>query len=398
MHYPIQPSRLYLTRRCNGHVKLEAIAGPLPDTPEAAEGRAAHWVAMRYAAGYAAELPQGVTFDFEGRQWTVDADMAAGAALYLRAVGGFQRGAQLEITRPISRIHGQCGGTGDFTWCIRNAMEAYLACPPEFPPDLFWSGTLQVIRGADYKYGFRKVEAFECDQVSAYISGVMQSMGFTERDPTLYFEILIIQPRSYGRDGQVRTWRGHVSQLGRILDECQRAAQAALSDNPQCTVNEFCGDCKARHICSTLQYAAGQFIEFSGAAEAVEMQPVAIGTELAMVQDAIERLKARETGLAAKAESYVRQGQVVGNFHMEQGDSRLTYKDNVNVEELIFLGDACGVNLRKEQTKKSLLVTPTQGIQMGIDESVMSAYADRPPAGKKLTRDDPLTVRKVFNR
>jgi hypothetical protein len=57
-----------------------------------------------------------------------------------------------------------------------------------------------------------------------------------------------------------------------------------------------------------------------------------------------------------------------------------------------------GVDIRKPETKKDKLITPTQAIAKGIDELTMHSYAHRPPAALKLTRDSSITAHKVFSK
>lgn len=77
----IRPSGLALLVECAASAKLQASVPLLPPTEEELEGEAAHWVAMRYAAGYGRELPVGAKFMSKGREWTVDLDMVTGATM-----------------------------------------------------------------------------------------------------------------------------------------------------------------------------------------------------------------------------------------------------------------------------------------------------------------------------
>lgn len=402
--YRARPSSLALIVACHASLLMQESVPPLPETDEEAEGTAGHWVARRMVAGYGHELPVGAKFHSGGREWAVDMDMFSGAVMYARALGAPHPTLQIERTMPIERIHPtECGGTPDAWNYFPDAREAYgNECPSGVPPELFHSGQIKLIRVGDYKYGHRFVEVFENHQLVSYAGGIIDALYLTDTDPTLYVEMILVQPRSYHRDGPVRVWRVRADQLRNLLITENDAVGRALADNlgghfaPMATTGRHCLDCKARHVCGALQVNVQSLVDFAHTAERTELPALALGQELAIVDDALKRLEARQTGLAAQAEALLRAGQAVPFYHMEPGQSRLTYFDNVNVDELVGLGDLVGINLRRPQERKDLVVTPTQAIQLGIDAIVMDSYADRPPGKTKLTRDSAIIARKVF--
>ncbi len=401
VHAPIAPSSLDLTVKCPASVKLQAAVSKLPETEEEAEGTAAHYVALVYARGGEKFMPIGTPFKvgLKPREWVVDVDMAAGARYYADALGGFHTDLRTEDSVAVKRVHPEhCYGTPDGWRFFPDARKAYATCPAEISPDLFGKGLIKLLRVGDYKYGHRYVEVFENYQVMAYASGVMDRLALDDLDPDLWLELFIAQPRSYHRDGPVRKWIVQAQALRAYINIASNAAHEALGENPRASTNNSCVDCKARHACKTLQYAVSAFLDFSTTGELVEMPHEAIGAELALVQDAIKRLEARETGLAAQAEALIRQGKPVAFFHMEPGQSRLSYFEDVNVDEVVGLGDILGIDLRKPRTRKDSLLTPTQAIQLGVEADTMKHYASRPPAALKLARDNSITARKVFTK
>lgn len=401
VHAPIAPSSLDLTVKCPGSVQLQAAILPQPETEEEAEGIAAHYVALVYARGGGKFLPVGTKFKagLKPREWTVDLDMVVGATYYANALGGFHTDLRTEDSVAVKRVHPEhCYGTPDGWRFFPDARRAWAMCPPEMSPEVFAAGQIKLLRVGDYKYGHRYVEVFGNFQMTAYAAGVMERLNLEDLDPNLWIEMFIAQPRSYHRDGPVRYWRVQASMLRAFINQASNAAHEALSDNPRTMTNDSCIDCRARHACKTLQYATSAFLDFANSAELVEMPHEAIGTELALIQDAIKRLEARETGLAAQAESLLRQGKPVSFFHMSPGQSRLTYKEDVNVDEVVGLGELINVDLRRPLARKDLLVTPTEAMKLGVDEAVMKLYAFRPPAALKLTRDNSITARKAFSK
>jgi hypothetical protein len=376
---------------------------PLPQTPEKREGTAAHWVARRYLAGFAHELPVNAKFVSEGEEWTVDADMHAGAMMYCRAMNAPDPEMHIEETMPITRVNDECAGTPDGWRYFEDARQAYQVCPPGLPEGRFNEGRIKLVRVGDYKYGHRYVEVFENPQLSSYAAGVMEKLGLLDIDDDLYIELILVQPRCYHREGQVRYWRTKAIALRNILIDANTAADQALmplgeSFAPKAHPGKHCSDCEARHVCVALQNSSMKWVEYSQTAERAELPPLAVGIELVVLSEALKRLEARKTGLEAQAEALLRAGQPVPYWHMEAGGAKLTYFDNVNADELVGLGDLIGINLRKVLQRKDLVVTPTQAIQLGIDPEVMKAYASRPPGAMKLARDNSITARKVFSK
>lgn len=401
--YRVRPSGLPLTVACNASLQLQESCTPLPETDEEAEGHAAHWVARRYLAGWGHELPVGRVFDYGGRDWTVDDDMHAGAVLYHNAVGGCHADLHVEETIECKRVHySECGGTPDAFRYFHDARSAWANCPDGIPLDRFLAGRIKLVRVGDYKYGHRYVEVFENYQLTPYVTGVMDKLGLLDIDEDLYVEMILVQPRTYRREGPVRVWRVQAIELRHAINDCNEAADAALMPlgepfAPKAKTGKHCLDCRARHVCAALQTQNMSLVDYAHTAERIELPPMALGQELAIVEDAIERLKARHTGLYAQAEAMVRAGQAVPFYGMEPAGAKLTYLDNVDTDELVNMGDLFGIDLRKKLERKDRVVTPTQAIQLGIDEATMKAYAQRPAGKLKLSRINTTAVRKVFN-
>lgn len=401
----IRPSGLALTVACNASLQLQESVAPLPPTDEEAEGTAAHWVARRYLAGYGPELPVGAKFHNEGRDWTVDADMHAGAILYHNALGGCHTDLHVEEYVECKRVHyTECAGTPDAFRFYHDARTAYAACPDGLPVDRFLAGRIKLLRVGDYKYGHRYVEVFENFQLGAgYASGILDKLGLHDIDEDLYVELILVQPRSFRREGPVRVWRLPAIELRHNVNDAHEAADVALMPlgepfAPKAKTGKHCLDCRARHVCMALQTQTMSLVDYAHTAERVELPPMALGQELAIVEDAITRLEARQSGLAAQAEAMIRAGGAVPFYGMAPGKSILQYLDDVNTDELVGFGDLINVNLRRKQERKDLVVTPTQAIQLGVDEEAMKAYAHRPPGKLKLARINSVTVRKVFNK
>lgn len=399
--WPIRISSLPLLVQCPGSLKMQASVSPLPDTDEIAEGHAGHYVARWTAAGYGDRLPEGTSFECNGRKWEVTNEMAVGAAIYARACGGSNPALMLEESLPATMIHGQCGGTldaGRFYLDAREAFPDIRDVPACIPALQFNAGAVKLIHIIDYKFGHRFVEVFENEQTTGYVAALMQRFDLDDNDENLYIRMTIVQPRTWHKDGPVRSWTCQARDIRATLNTARSAAREALEENPRCITNPHCGDCKARHVCKTLKYATGNYVDFSGQAEVVDLPPDAVGQELRLVEDTIKRLEARQTGLAAQAEAMLRSGQQVAFYEMSPTRSRLVFKDDVTIEEIESAGDIFGMDLRRPRTVKTAVVTPTQAIDMGLDPRALESYSHRPPSGTVLKRIDSLTARKVFSK
>jgi hypothetical protein len=331
--------------------------------------------------------------------------MYAGAKMYARAMGTPDPEIHIEQWVKIPRVHEtDCAGTPDAWRYFPDARVAYPdGCPSGLPVDRFNAGLIKLIRAGDYKFGHRYVEVFEMPQVTAYLSGVMDTvLELSEMDEDLYVELIVVQPRSYHREGPVRRWITRAFGLRDVLIAAHVAVERALiplddlSFAPQAKTGRHCLDCRARHVCTTLQRNTAVLVDFASTPERDQLDTMSLGQELVILQEAIKRLEARETGLAAQASAMIRSGQSVPFYHMEPGRSTLAYFENVTANEIVSFGDLAGVDLRRPQKLKDVVVTPTQAIDLGIDEKVMEAYAKRLPSALRLTRDNSVAIRKVF--
>lgn len=395
-HARIAPSSLALTVACAGSVPLQEACPPAPPTEEKQEGDAAHLVALWAASGRLLNI--GEVFVRDGRQWTVDVDMHNGAKKYVEALGGFHTNLRLEQSVRSSAVHPEHSwGTPDafrmFTfkeWGV--AVGSDVAIPWISPitkvaPVENW----HVVRVGDYKYGHRFVEVFENWQLMDYGWGVLELLNLS--DETTLFEFIIVQPRAYHHDGPVRVWRVSALELRGLRNIAFNKAHEALGPSPTVTTGEHCTDCGARHLCVTYKHLSDKMIDFSGTPELQPLDSDAMGSELKLLDAALQRLNGRRTGLAVAVESTIRAGKRVPFYELSPGRSNLAWRDGVTPEEVAMFGELCNVNVRKPLA----VFTPKQCVDAGINETaILQDYAYRPPAGLKLTPIDTTAATKAF--
>lgn len=240
----------------------------------------------------------------------------------------------------------------------------------------------------DYKHGHRFVEAWGNWQLVDYGAGVVNAFGIEDMaDWTFIFDIY--QPRSYSPEGPVKSWSipgprflDHVAQL-------REAANDAMAANPGMHTGKHCSDCEGNIHCPAFRQAAENGIDLSLRGAPEEMDADAKGTFRTMVADAIKRLEGIATGLDADIEAAIRGGGVVPGWQLKPKETRLAW--TAPMEQVYALGDLYGIDVRKPDA-----ITPTQAIKKGIDETVISEYAKRPPAGFKVAPSDKTAAAKAF--
>jgi hypothetical protein len=283
----------------------------------------------------------------------VTEEMHEGALLYRKYIHSFaQLGTVLHIEEKvnIANVHPQCFGTPDL-WFVQE-------------------DTLHVL---DYKFGFSFVEVFENWQLIEYACGIMQKL-----DTILQITFHIIQPRSYHKDGPIRTWSINLYEFNDYLNKLRESEYNAMGYKPPCFPSPQCANCSAAHVCQALQNAALQVADNTYTNVPFELSPQALSRELKTLQAAQTLLAARVDGLEQQAMSIIKKGERVPGFSLEQSQSRERW--NAPADTVLTLGYMMGVEL----TKPIELVTPKQAIKLGIDHEVVRKYSETPPGTLKL--------------
>lgn len=374
--FALRPSAAGTWAYCHGSVRLAALY-PEEETQESREGTAAHWAATEPLRGLVVRAgdaaPNGIT---------ITEEMIEGAALYQATV--LQRipagGMLIEHSMPAPMIHPENGGTSD-------------TCGFGTGGDERW--TWHVI---DYKWGHRFVEVFENEQLTDYAAAAVSHILASQPALTLEFlrtkltfEFTIVQPRSFHRDGPVRSWRVTLAQLDGLFAMLRTAAAEAMGPDPKCVVGAYCRDCTARHACSMLQASAYDLAQSAGRATPFDLSGPQTGTELAWLQRAREILDARIDGLEVQALAMLQRGKSVPQYQIEHGAGREVWQEGKE-GEVLALGSALGKDL-KQKTKA---ITPAQAKAAGIPPALIEAYSHRPRGPAKLVKVDTTQTRKIF--
>lgn len=368
----LRPSAAYRWSKCPGSYALELLFPEDQESPAAREGTAAHFYVSEALAGrklaVGALAPNG---------HPIDAEMIRhgdGFVAYVRrlaASGGAH--ASLRVETPVTMrtyIHASCEGT----------------------PDVFFlDGANRRVVIPDYKYGHSWVDPWRNPQLVCYFAGVLEGHELTWDDVASWdFTAAIYQPRNYSHgEDPLRTWTVKGPAIREIVRELAVAAQKAKSPNAPTVTGDHCTHCDARHACPAFRAVGGKVLDLAAGNHPLELTPDAIGAELDLIETAEKRLKALKDGLAAQAESLLRNGTPVRHWSLGYVQSRERWKvAAADVQALCAMYD---VDARIEPK-----ITPNQAREAGVDAAVIEAYSERPTGARKLVRATASQAAKAF--
>lgn len=373
-HATRQPSSADRLMQCTGSAELEALY-PDDGSEYALEGTAAHWALAEVLNGRAVAEGQVTDAGF-----VLTAEMVQAAESTLRWVQQVctelnEQPATYWVEQklpPGRRLHAAMWGTPDLVMWFAGSRALYVL---------------------DLKFGRGWVEAFENWQLTAYLALALDALGIDGlAEQAARATLVIDQPRAFHPEGARRFWhlrqasdaRGRFNLLSGAIEESLDPERAKLRTGPACE------HCKARHACPALQDEWQRASDRTRRAVPFDLTPQAVGIELAELRRAAAAIKARETGLVAQAEAMIARGDRVPGWQIDRPPGRLAW--TVPTDEVLVLGEMLGLALRKPPEA----ITPTQAKDLGLDMSVLGAYAARPAGAAKLVPIDDATARKIF--
>ena len=370
--YKLRPSAASTWIHCHGQPRmLEGI--PVEQDDEDVEvreeGTACHWAAHQLALGNAVAIdtiaPNGVP---------IDEEMLIAARTWIDETRSWGQDAPPSYEQPLhcAWIHDECGGVTD-------------GCA--------YSPSKQTLYIGDLKYGFRFVDVRDNWQLICYFAGALAHYGLS--DLHTWVEFVIVQPRSYHRDGPVRRWRVHASELRGQINQLRGAADAALgvSLTPvTLTVNKGCGRCAARFRCTAAQDAALDGVDSGYEATPHDLPFAAAEDELRRLQWARDALEARITGLEGQVSYHMRKGAISRHFELKAKAGREIWKEG-EFERAQNMARLYGVEL----TKPPQPITPTQA-KSKMPPFVVEQFSHRPHGALKLVPTDAVIWRRIFGK
>jgi hypothetical protein len=369
-HAKLQPSAAHRwggPTPCHGSVAMEAAVPEDEESEEVREGHAAHWVCqMRLVAGWLVDVgevaPNGVV---------VDQEMIDGAHLYAEYIRDTLGKAPQHVEQRTlgGAIHEDCWGTPDADHFEGNVLDVF-----------------------DYKYGHRFVEVFENEQLICYAADRLAELdGLADQLVRVRFHI--IQPRSFHRDGPIRTWECKASDLRGLVNHLRQCAiEASRPGAATVATPSNCRDCLARTRCDAAQAAGLDAAAVAGTSVPFDLALPEAARYLALVQRAQGQLAAMATGLEEQLIKALLKGQYVPGYRLDSTKPRERWIGDV--EELFVLGDLLGHNLRAPPQPIGIAAAR----KLGIDDSVISQYVERPKGSVKLVPMDFTALKKVFGQ
>lgn len=269
---------------------------------------------------------------------------------------------------------------------------------PSVHPTLNW-GTADII-GAnftikrlyvrDYKFGHKYVDAWENRQLVDYAIGAFRHFAISPEDiPNWTVDTGIFQPRCWHPEGPRKLWEVTGARFLELADDLAYRARKASDPNAEFHTGDYCTYCPARYACPALRAAGGASVDLSMQGIPHDLTPDMSGLIRAHIVGAIDRLKALQSGVDAQIEAYIRKGQRVPGCDLQPGGGREYWTKPL--DEVFMLGDLFGKDLRKKDA-----LTPKQARDLGIDETVISAYSDRRRGELKVVAVQDNTAAKAF--
>ncbi len=376
--YALRASKAPIWILCNGS---PAMSEQFPEREDKAdvvreEGTASHWCAAQRWQGIPCPIgtvaPNGIV---------INEELDAGVEIYLEVINGWRTDTPdiwVELELPAPNIHAAVGGTLD--------AGAHRAPTPT---------RRGLLRVGDLKMGFKLIDPFENWQLIIYFAALIHALKIDGHLEQFYdIEFTIVQPRGYGPDGIVKTWRTEMVNIRGWFNRAIAAANASQGANPTLTAGLHCEDCSARHACQAFLRSSLSILDFTSQPIPHNMHPATMGHLYARVHRARAILDAMIDSLEPEIEHAIRGGQIVPGCEIGNGRAFTKWRDD-DPEKIIALGHMLGVG--DQLAKPRECKTPTQAKKV-IDPKIVEQLSVRLPGASRVFLTQENAVRKIFTQ
>lgn len=365
----LRPSGAATWLLCGGSVAMRAAFPEAPedgDSDVTEDGTACHWLASEI---WDARYPDEGTLSPNQRVLTDEMFEA------------------VDIYHDVLRAAEWSAGE---TYCERPVDCSFIYPNMSGTPDA-WTYVPGKLRIVDLKFGFRFVEVWENVQLTIYAVAVAKKLMLP---PHTVIELVIVQPRSFHRDGPVRTWRTTLEKLEPMIERLRVAAAHAMGPNAMCVPNPGCLDCAGRHACEALHNSAWGATEVAYSSTPHLLNAEQLARELTVLDEAERKIKARKSGLMVQAEAAAREGKILPGWELSTTFAREGWLPGTEATVMTLAKEYFKINAAKPMRA----MTPNQVRKLGVPSTIVSMFAHRPSTGVKLMKADPNAARKAFEQ
>ncbi|QXV72966.1 hypothetical protein [Edwardsiella phage PVN06] len=243
----------------------------------------------------------------------------------------------------------------------------------------------------ELKAGHRPVDIDKLWQLIGYAAGFALTIPHTEL--TEYtFDLYVVQPRCFRSGGSTQHLELSYQQLMQRAGKLFETAGGIVAGDTTCRAGTHCIGCRGAGHCNVLSTESFAAMDCVGSLVTHTLTPEQLGVELAMIERYSEMMKLRKTALEEQASHALRTGTRVPGWELKERKGRESWRSDA-VEQVLFVGDALGVDLRKPAD----VITPAQARKKGVDASVISAYTEH-KSSMVLSRVDTDKIKRIFTQ
>jgi len=225
--------------------------------------------------------------------------------------------------------------------------------------------------------------------LTTYTAGLIERLGINgAMEQHIIVEFRIVQPRAFRRNGNViDTWTAPLTDLRADINQLECAAAEVFSGAAQERSGPWCRDCPARFDCPTAVAAGMTLYEAANAPGMNGMSVEQLGVLLSVVNRALDQLGYIQSAVEEQLTARLRSGQGVPGWSLETSYAR-SRAWKLSEEQIVTMARQFGVDVERKA-----LMTPTQSIKAGLDETIVKSLSERVATGVKLVRDENKAAR-----
>lgn len=243
----------------------------------------------------------------------------------------------------------------------------------------------------ELKAGHRPVDIDKLWQLIGYAAGFALTIPHTElTDYT--FDLYVVQPRCFRSGGSTQHLELSYQQLMQRAGKLFETAGSIRHGTTTCRAGTHCIGCRGAGHCDTLSAESFSAMDCVSSLVTHTLTPEQLSVELSMVERYSELMKLRKAALEEQASHALRTGTRIPGWELEERQGREAWRSDA-VGQVLFVGDALGVDLRKPVD----VITPAQARKKGVDVSVISAYTER-KSSMVLSRVDTDKIKRIFTQ